>query len=153
MTPTVEKRIAWSIIITIGLILLLGFIGQFIAYKEVSYWICPITGSTRTKVTWFKYFSHEERTVSALEKWLKRRETTFEPNWQHLSTDTYFVLIRSFADAGTPEIYQLRPILDQVVEDLSDARLAELVEVLRHGSRDEQRQMIKNISDEVFAKK
>jgi hypothetical protein len=126
--------------------------GQFIAYKEVTYWICPITGSTRTKVTWFGLFSHEERTVSALEKWLKRKEPGFEPNWQHVSTKTYFVLARSYTCGSSPEIRQLTPILDQVVGNLSDARLAELIAVLRHGSQGEQRQMINKIYDEVFAK-
>ena len=151
MTPAAKKKFAWSILITIGLILLLGFIGQFIAYKEVSYWMCPTTGSTRTEVTWFGLFSHEERTVSALEKWLKRREPGFEPNWQFVATDKYFLLGRSFADAGTPEIYRLKPILDEAVEKLSDAKIAELVAVLRHGSPDEQRHMIEKISNEVFA--
>jgi hypothetical protein len=85
-----------------------------------------------------------------LEKWLKRREPGFEPNWQYLSTQTYFVLGRSCATAGTPQVYQLIPILDRVVEKLSDERIADLVAVLRHGSRDEQRHMIEKIVDEVF---
>jgi len=52
-----------------------------------------------------------------------------------------------------PEVYQLRPILDLVVGELSDERIAALVAVLRQVSREEQRQMIRSISDEVFETK
>jgi len=135
-----------------GLVLLFGFIGSSIKYKEARNWICPVSGSTRTEIIWFGHFSHEERTVTALEKWLKRREPGFAPSWQHLSTQTYSVMGYSCATWETPAIYQMRPILDLVVEKLSDERIADLVAVLRHGSPDEQSRMIEKISDQVFEK-
>ena len=153
MTSRTKKRIVWSTSIAVGLILLLGFVGPLISYKEVRNSICPVCGSTRTETVWFGHFRHEERTATALESWLRRREPGFEPTWQHLSTQTYFVLGRSCGTAGSPEIYQLRPILERVVERSSDDRIAAIVAVLRHGSREEQRQMIQHISDEAFERK
>jgi hypothetical protein len=47
----------------------------------------------------------------------------------------------------------LRPILDDVVERFSEERIAGLVEVLRHGSRDEQTEVIQGISDDYFGSK
>ena len=135
-----------------GGVLFLG-VGPFIPYKEVKNWVCPISGSTKKEIRWFGYFGREERTVSGLELWLQRRELTFQPQWQFTSTQTYYVLACACGTGGTPEIYQLRPILDGVVETLSDERIAGLVAVLRQGSRDEQRQMIQSIADEYFASK
>jgi hypothetical protein len=151
MASGTKKRIVWGVSITVGLVLLFGFVGPLIPYKQVRNWICPVSGSTRTEITWLGHFSHEERTATALEKWLRRKEPGFEPNWQHFSTQTYFVLGRSCATAGTPEIYQLSPILDRVVGKLSDKQIAALVAVLRVGSHDEQQHMIEKVSDEVFA--
>jgi hypothetical protein len=88
--------------------------------------------------------------VSALEIWLQLTEPGFKPTWQHVSTQTYFLLGRSCGVGERPEIYFLSPLLDDVVPQLSDERIGALVAVLRHGSREEQKQMIQGISDEVF---
>jgi len=97
-----------------------------------------------------RLFHHDERATSALEQWLKRREPSFEPQWQHTSTQTYYVLGRACGTSGIPEVYQLRPILDGVVGKFSDERIADLVTILRQGSRDEQRQAIQRIADDYF---
>jgi len=138
--------------IVIGLVLLLGFIGPILPYKEVRYWTCPVSGSTRTEIIWFGHFSDETRTVTALGNWLKHKEPGFEPSWQPLSTTTYFVLGRLYGDMAAPAIYELNPIIDCVVESLTDDQIAGLVAVLRHGSREEQRRVIRETADEFFAK-
>src|SRR5262245_33325518 len=140
MTARTKQRIVWTISIAVGAVLLLGIVGPLIPYKKVHNWVCPVSGSTKRQITWFGHFSRDERTVSALEQWLERREPSFEPSWQHTSTQTYYVLGRACGTGGTPEIYHLRPILDGVVSKFSDERIAALVTVLRQGSRDEQRQ-------------
>jgi len=150
MTTRTKKQIVWSVSIALGLALLVAAVGPFISYKQVANSVCPISGSTRSEITWFGRFNHEERTVSALEQWLKRKEPAFQPQWRHISTQTYYVLGRACGTSGTPEIYQLRPILDGVVEKFSDERIARLVAVLRHGSSDEQREAIRRISDDYF---
>jgi hypothetical protein len=146
------RRTVWGAFIAIASLLLFGLLGPLIPRKQVSIWVCPITGSTRTEVVWFWHFRHEERTVTALETWLKRQEPGFEPNWQHLSTQTHFIAGTSFACAKAPAIYQLCPFLDLVVGKLSDEQIAGFVTVLRHGSPEEQRQIVQKIADEVFAK-
>ena len=42
------------------------------------------------------------------------------------------------------------PILDGVISELSNEKIAGLVTVLRHGSRDEQKQAIQKITDDYF---
>ena len=150
MTARAKKQIVWSISIAVAGVLLFGIVGPLIPYKKVDNWVCPVSGSTKRQITWFGYFSHDERTTSALEQWLERRELSFEPQWQHTSTTTYYVLARGYACGQTPEVYQLRPILDGVVSKFSDERIAGLVAVLRQGSQDEQRQAIQRISDDYF---
>ncbi len=152
MTARTQKQILWSISITVGAVLLLGVVAAT-PYKKVQIRVCPVSGSTKTRVTWFGYFSHDERTTSALEQWLKRREPFFEPQWRHLSTTRYYVLGCARACSPAPEVYKLRPILDWLVTRFSDERIAELVTVLRQGSRDEQRQRIESIWDEYFDRK
>jgi len=149
MTRRTKQRMAWSVSIMLGAVLLLGFV-SLVPYNTVNNWVCPVSGSTKRTITWFGNFSYEERTVSALELWLKRREPSFHPQWQSTSTQTYYVGARSCATGGMPEICRLMPIIDQAVEMVGDERIASLVAVLRHGSRDEQRQVIQSIADEVF---
>ena len=150
MTARANKRIVWSISIAVGVVLLLGIVGPLMPYKKVENWVCPVSGSTKRQSTWFGCFSHDERTTSALEKWLRRGEPSFEPQWWHTSTTTCYVLGTGYACGKTPEVYQLRPILDGVVSMFSDERIAGLVTVLRQGSRDERRQAIQRISDDYF---
>lgn len=151
MPSRVKKPILWSTSIAVGLVLLLMFVGPAIEYKQVDIWICPVTGSTKIQVTWFGHFSHDKRTTTALEQWLKRKEPSFEPQWQHTSTDTYYIFAASYLCGETPVISRLTPILDGVVSKFSDERIAGLVEVLRHGSRDEQIEAVQRISDEYAA--
>ena len=153
MTTRTKKRIIWKGSIALGLVLLLGIAGPLIPYKRVANSVCPISGSTRREIIWFGRFSHEERTVSALEQWLNRKEPSFQPQWRSTSTQTYYLLGRGCGTGGTPEIYQLRLILDGVVRKFSDERIAGLVAVLRHESRDDQRQAIQRISDDYFGGK
>ena len=150
MTTRTKKLMVWSVSIALGLVLLFAVVGPLIPYKKVDIWVCPVSGSMKRQVTWFGYLSHDECITSALEQWLERKEPSFEPQWLHTSTTTYYVLGRGYACGDAPEIYQLRPILDGVVSKFSDERIASLVTVLRQGSRDEQRQAIQRISDDYF---
>lgn len=150
MMARTKKKIVWIVSIAFGLVLLVAVVGPFIPYKRVANSVCPVSGSTRQEITWFGRFSREERTVSALEQWLRRREPSFQPQWLHTSTQTDYILGRACGTAGAPEIYRLRPILDDVVGKFSEERIAGLVAVLRQGSRDEQRQAIQRISDDYF---
>jgi hypothetical protein len=153
MKASTKRRLIWGVSIVLGAYVLLGVVGPLIPYKQVDNWVCPLTGSTKIQVTWFGCFSHDERTTSALEQWLKRREPAFEPQWKHTSTTTHYVFARGHECGETPEIYQLVSILDDVVGQFDDERIAGLVSVLRHGSRDEQRQAIKMIWDDYLAKR
>lgn len=150
MTAHTKRRIVWSVSLVLGAAVLIGVVGPLIPYKKVDNWVCPVSGSTKRQVTWFGYFSYDEHTTSALEQWLERREPCFEPHWRQTSTTTYYILARGYSCGETPEIYQLRPILDGVISKFSDERIAGLVIVLRQGSRDEQRQEIQRISDDYF---
>jgi hypothetical protein len=151
MTAYARKRFNWVTATAVGLVLLLGIGGQLTPYKRVENWMCPVSGSARRQTTWFGCFRREERTVTALELWLKRREPSFEPQWRSTSTQTYRVLSHSCGTGGAPEICQLRPILDDIVSSSSDERIAELVAVLRGGSRQAKQQAIKRIADDYFA--
>ena len=153
MVMRTKKMIIGVVSMALGLMVLVGVVCPLIPCKRVVNLVCPVSGSSRQEITWFGGFSREERTVSALEQWLKRREPSFQPQWRHMSTQTYYILGRACGTSGAPEIYALRSILDKVVAKFSDDRIAGLVAVLRQGSRDEQRQAIQRISDDYFSSK
>jgi hypothetical protein len=113
-----------------------------------------VSASTRTDITWFGLFKSEERTVSFLEMWLKRREPGFQPSWQNMSTQTYFIGGGfSCGTAGTPDVYELATTLKlNGVLKVSDSEIADLVKVLRQGSADDRKKMIEAFSDDVLQK-
>lgn len=131
----------------LGLVLFYGILGPLIPYKTSELSVCPVSGSTKTHALWFGCIHRESHTTSALERWLTRRETAFRPQWESLSTTTYYVAGRKYACGPAPEIYSLIPFIEQIVSRSSDEQLASLVTVLRQGSREEQRQMIRKMEN------
>ena len=138
----------------LGALLLLGFVGPSIPYKKRSNYVCSITASTLTDVTWFGLFTSHQRTVSFLENWLKQREPSFQPNWQFMSSQIYYFWGgHSCGCSGTPDAYELTYTLKlSGVEKMSDSQIADLVGTLRHGSAEARKQMIRSFSDEVLEK-
>lgn len=134
MAAPAKKQILWSVSIAVGIFILLGIVGSIIPYRKVDTWVCPVTGSTRSQVKWFGNFTHGQRVTSPLERWLKVTEPSFEPQWWHLSTKTSSFLARSYACGKAPEIYPLLPILDGVISELGDEKIAGLVTVQRRGN-------------------
>ena len=152
MNPSTKRKIGWSAAVLVGLTVLLLSVGPLIPCRKAKLWVCAISGSTRTDITWFGYFHSQQRSVSPLENWIKVREPDFAPQWQPVATYTHYVLGYGCGVGNRPEIYQLRSLLGEVVEKTSEERIARLVAVLRHGSADEQRQMVESLADEVLSK-
>jgi hypothetical protein len=154
MTSHKKRTLFWTFGMSLGVLSLLVFVGPSIPYKKRSNYVCSVTASTRTDVTWFGLFTSHQRTVSFLENWLKQREPSFQPNWQFMSGQTYFVWGgRSCGYGGTPDAYELTYTLKLPgVQKMSDSQIAGLVETLRHGSAEARKQMIKSFSDEVLQK-
>lgn len=146
-TKQVISRVAF---ITLAFALLLPLVGGQIAYRKDEIWVCPVSAATRTRVTWFGIFDHEERETTALEQWIQSREPFFQPQWQHVSTTSYMLLGRSYACGKAPEIYDLRPIIDEMMTRCSDEKIGGLIQILRQGSRDEQRQAIRKMVADSF---
>ena len=156
MTRQIPRPIFWGVPLTLELAVLVVCVGLRIPYRTVKYRICPITGSMRIEVTTVGYFYSEKRTVSALETWLTRREPDFEPKWETMSVEDCYLIVRSCGVGhAEDEIYELRPILDGIVEKLSEERISALIAVLRNRSRDEsmrksRQQMVESIAQEFF---
>ena len=66
------------------------------------------------ETVWFGCITRENRTETALGQWLNRKEPGFEPTWQFLSAQKYYVGGGfSCGTAGKkPEIFWSTPILD-----------------------------------------
>jgi hypothetical protein len=158
-TVLVRKRaqeggaIAVTAVWLVVFVFIFGVVSWFVPYKIVTYSICPVTASIRTQTTWFGLFKRDTRTTNALDKWLERKESGFQPQWQRLSTDTYYALGgKSFACSPAPPAYELQPVVTLPgFQKLSDDKIAALVAVLRRGTPSEQERMIETVGDEVFA--
>jgi hypothetical protein len=154
MSARTKRRVLWLLAISFVAVLCLGVFATIIPYKERSNYICPITASMRTDVTWFGLFESRQRTVSHLELWLRQREPGFRPDWQYISTQKYYLGGGfSCGTAGTPEAYLLTYTLKlSGVQKMNDGQIGNLIEVLRHGSSDDRKRMIQSFSDEVMDK-
>lgn len=154
MAARIKRKVLWGVAISIVAFLCFGVFGPLIPYKERSNYICPVTASTRTDVTWFGVFESHQRTVSFLEKWLKQREPSFQPSWQFMSSQKYYFWGgRSCAVGGTPEAYELTYTLKLPgVQKISDDRIGNLIDTLRHGSPDDRKRIVQIFSDQVMDK-
>jgi hypothetical protein len=154
MTSHKKRTLFWIFGISMSVLMLLAFVGPPIPYKKRSNYICSVTASTRADVTWFGLFTSHERTVSFLENWLKQREPSFQPNWQFMSGQTYYVWGgHSCGYGGTPDVYELTTTLKfNGTQKMSDSQIAALVETLRHDPAEARKQMIRSFSDEVLQK-
>ena len=145
-----KKEWLWWLAGVIGLVGLVGGLGPLIPYKKVTYSVCPISGSMRTHVVWLGCFEGEERVMMPLEKWIKRREPDFEPEWRHLSTNVHFLLGRSFGCSRAPAVHRLRPLQDLLIKNLTEEQLGGLIAVLRKGAEEDQKELVARISEEVL---
>ena len=151
MIARAKGRIVWKISIFIGAALLLGTVSPLIPYKTVRSGACPVSGSIKFQYTWLGFFSYERGSESALQRWLQRREPSFEPQWQFHATETYYLFGgHSWSCGKPPPVTYFQPILDRLVEKMSEEKIAALVAVLRSGSRDKQMHTLQSVSDEVF---
>ena len=149
----IKNKAVFIGLLLLGMVLFYGILGPLIPYKTSKLSVCPVSGSTKTHVLWFGCIQRESQTTSALEHWLTRREPAFRPQWESLFTTTYYLAGRKYACGPAPEIYLLIPFIEQIVSRSSDEQLASLVTVLRQGSREEQRHMIKKLEDEYLGNK
>jgi hypothetical protein len=134
----------------VAVVVLLLTVAHSIPFKEVRISMCPISGSREVVTRWFGLWARVEVKETALELWIRRREPTFRPQWKRLSTNTHYVLARGFGCSPAPPIYTLQPLMQHVTNKLSDERIAELVDVMRTGTREEQQEFLKKIEDEIF---
>jgi len=150
MRPRKINRVLRVGSLTIAALFLLCVVGSLLTYKTMVIRVCPISGSTWTTTTWFGIFHREDHVTSALETWLEVRDPSFQPHWQHLATDGWQFLGRSFACSKAPAIYELCPFLTEAVRLLSEERLLGLVETLEKGSMEEQRAAVRVVCDDVI---
>ena len=136
------NKVKWMVAIGLWLFIAYAFVGPFVTYRTYDIRICPITGSTLTHRTFLGRAQPPERKVTALENWLRLREPEFEPQWQHLSRAEIRIAGGRYACGRAPEIYGYRRSLENMLAHMMDEEIAEMVEILRHGSKEEQRSVL-----------
>ena len=134
----------------IAIVILVLVAGPFIPFKKVDISLCSISGSRKVVTRWFGLLVRMEVTRTTLESWIKQREPQFQPQWVHMSTNTRFLLGRTFACSSAPPIYSLEPLMNHLTGNLSEGQIAKLVNVMRTGTREDQRALLRQIADEIF---
>jgi hypothetical protein len=120
--------------------------GYFVlAFVTVGEWVLrvdAVTGTTTARTTWpLRISSGDVVNVSPLEERLKALGVAWTPDWRFMSANGRTILggVTYRACSGAPPIHEIRSVLKEFAEGLTDAELREFVRVMQHGTEAEQR--------------
>lgn len=150
LSKTLRKWTRWAVLVAVAGFILYQVAGPMIPIQRTTRWCCPVTGSTKVETVWLWFFDSKTVTPTALERWLRQREPDFQPPWEFTSRQTRYLHGRSCGTRGTPAVFNLRPLLDDLVATSSDETLAQLVETLRNGSPEEREQAVQNTTRSIL---
>lgn len=130
-----KKQFLLGAIVLVGVVVL---VLRGTSYSE-TYWIDPITASTKYETNWFGFWGTSRTETSELEQWLRKREPGYMNEWKVETTKTYGLLTMQIGDSVWP-ISSLQGIgVRELVRTSTDDELAEFIEDMR--SEDQQRQV------------
>lgn len=150
-----RRRIPITIAFVVGFVLLL--LSFIIPVKREMGWVDAITGSTKeqTYVTFGFDMTPLVETIpiinpSPLAKWLMRQEGDFKYEWRHVNgtLKTIWGKPVGFGHGSAPPIYFFSgDLLEQFVKSSSDEELKHFVEIMRHGTKQEQEAAVEAATD------
>jgi hypothetical protein len=116
-------------------------------------WIDPVTGSRRSQVRWFGSVRLPMRyEASALERWIVREEGSYLPAWQidiSVTSNAFNLPFQWACGKGAPINQFELPLMERWVNESSPEEIARVVQIMREGSREEQRKAIAAACDQV----
>ena len=133
-----------------GLVLGLLVVGPRIPVREVEGWVCPVSGSRRIQTTWLTFWSREKTETTSLEKWIRKRDASFQPRWQFLFKTTQYLMGTRYACAPAPAVYPIHSFQGDLSQ-LDEKNLIRWVEALGRGSDEEKQEAVRQMSEALLA--
>lgn len=142
MNPWNMRRIELAIVVLLVSCLLAMDVGP---KRHHFMWIDTVAGSIKREVRFLKPTIEIQR--SSLEKWIIDHEGAYENQWRLQNSTTYTFYGRRVSSVGCirrQAIYRLQAgdKNDAFVRAASDAEIAELVQVMRTGTDEEQEKAV-----------
>ena len=140
-----KKQILLGAIVLVGVVVL---VFRATSYSE-TYWIDPVTASTKYETDWFGFWGTSRTETSDLEHWLRKREPGYVNEWKVETAKTYGLLTMQIGDAVWP-ISSLQEIgARELVRMSTDDELAEFIEDMRSGDQQRQIDAVRNAVQKV----
>lgn len=148
-----KKQRAYIAIILPLVVVLLPLVGTLVVIRADYGWTCSYTGSGKGHTEWFGIVKTSEwYRRSPIEEWLAKNNRRIDHNWIKTRGTGYSlsgVRIRSHARA--PGIYYFLPELqERFVRSSSTKEIEDLLKVLKEGSPDENRDVIRKLNDKLI---
>jgi hypothetical protein len=151
------------IVITVSFVIcmLILFLSFIVPVQREMGWIDALTASMKYQT--YLTFGFEMTPLlkstpvikpSPLANWLERQEGKLEYNWRHINGTLKTIWGKPFAfgHGSAPPIYFLKgDMLEHFVISSSDEELRHFVDVMRHGTNEEQEAAVKAAVDKALA--
>lgn len=138
-------RLRWFLLASFFVVTVVGMSWPRLPYKVETVQICPVSGSIYREVIWFGVRRDTSIEPTALEGWIRERELDFAPVFEDWCRYQTFLFSVRRSCSKSPYIVRLRSVQDRLVAELSEARLRELVRVLRNEEPEKQREFVETL--------
>ena len=153
-----RRRIVITAFFVVGLVIL--FLSFAVPVQREMGWIDAVTASTKqqTYLTFAFDMTPLTKTTPVIEPsplahWLARREGEVQYDWRHVNgtLKTIWGTPVGFGHGPAPPIYFLQgSLLEHFVDSSSDEDLRHFVDVMRHGTKQEQEAAVKAATDKAL---
>ena len=149
MTGRASIRLRWFLLASFFVVTVVGMSWPRLPYRTEIAQICPVSGSISREVIWFGFHRDVRIEATALEGWIREREPDFSPEFEDWCLYRTFLFSVRRSCSKSPSIVRLRSIQDRLVRELPEARLRELVRVLRKEDQTKQREFVETLVSEI----
>ena len=142
-------RLRWFLLASFFVVTVVGMTWPRLPYKTEVAQICPVSGSIFREVVWFGFHRNTMHESTVLEGWIREREPDFTPEFEDWCLYRTFLFSVRRTCSKSPPVGRLRSIQDRLVTELPEARLRELVRVLRNEDQGKQREFVETLVSEI----
>ncbi len=120
--------------------------------RQWTIWCDPVSGSVKTRTTWFGISAAPHYEVSPLESRLKAIEYTWPQTWKFMSRDHFTLFGRAveWEDGEAPPIFSQRFGMNGYARSATSDELRHFADTMRFGTESEQRAAVKIAGDKAI---
>ncbi len=148
MSDVISLRKAWALRLTFIAVILIAVIRPDLPYKTITTEVCPVSGATRIRTYWLGIPVNSQTESTPLHEWLLENQTDFEPEYRERTTSKFYFSARRRVGIPPFPIEALKPEMTELLSQLSSGEIESLVDQLKTGTEEEQRDAVKHLLGE-----